>query len=498
MDNAEEIMHFLEVFSKRKSKIIPPELNDYLSYVARTGDPVFQWGLVKGLFKEKLLCVLSDFYENTPGIDIPSYPNVDPFNYESMKDSLLERLDTFQSAPFTLQRICELLINPRKQYNRIDKFMRAFEKNILVVSTREPGPQCFEQDNGEPADAMNNGSDNNSDYNVDVEMEEVSWKKSRFNKYKAQPSSSNLKKSVEDDSDDDSKSPVSSTESQDDQVTEYESVTPPDDSVNDENDVQSDSTEEDKADDSSNSSDEVMPKQPKTDSKDEEESPVISKIEIQVEMIDKKESIAEVSESNSDADKPKEIANNEAIPVPTDDVKSPVTPIETEDSSPSDDNLNQENIEDVSPEEDISQDDDKMLPKSPEVSKNFEEAYFKKCNVQAKSVSEPPVKTQGNSENEAAVKVKEPEAIESTVKDIKASPKSPSSAYSPADSPTDEESTDSAIEADAKDDQSKIEQDLAEVADEKQALPDNDKTVANSDQIADKCEESSELTPDST
>lgn len=64
-------------------------------------------------------------------LEIPNYPNVDPFNYESMKSSLLERLELFNAAPFTIQRLCELLIDPRKQYSRIDKFMRALEKNIL-------------------------------------------------------------------------------------------------------------------------------------------------------------------------------------------------------------------------------------------------------------------------------------------------------------------------------------------------------------------------------
>ena len=71
--------------------------------------------------------------------EIPQYPNVDPFNYESMKSSLLERLELFNAAPFTVQRLCELLIDPRKQYSRIDKFMRALEKNILGKYVRVTG-----------------------------------------------------------------------------------------------------------------------------------------------------------------------------------------------------------------------------------------------------------------------------------------------------------------------------------------------------------------------
>ncbi|KPJ20009.1 Serine/threonine-protein phosphatase 4 regulatory subunit 2 [Papilio machaon] len=199
MENAEEVFHLLEEFSKRKPKTIPQELNDYLAYVARTGDPVYQWSLVKSLFKEKLLNVITDFYETTPGIEIPPYPNVDPFNYDIMKNSLLERLDSFTSAPFTIQRICELLAFPRKQYNRVDKFMRAIEKNILVVSTREPGIQRhIEQENGEPMEPIVNGSDNNSEYNVDVEMEDVSWKEnSEQNNTDPQPSSSDTHISVD-------------------------------------------------------------------------------------------------------------------------------------------------------------------------------------------------------------------------------------------------------------------------------------------------------------
>lgn len=63
--------------------------------------------------------------------DLPQCPNVDQFNYESMKSALLERLEKFHAAPFTIQRLSELLTDPKKHYSRLDKFMRALEKNIL-------------------------------------------------------------------------------------------------------------------------------------------------------------------------------------------------------------------------------------------------------------------------------------------------------------------------------------------------------------------------------
>lgn len=38
-------------------------------------------------------------------------------------------------APFTIQRLCELICRPELHYKRIDKFLRALEKNTMVVTT---------------------------------------------------------------------------------------------------------------------------------------------------------------------------------------------------------------------------------------------------------------------------------------------------------------------------------------------------------------------------
>ncbi|XP_055633235.1 serine/threonine-protein phosphatase 4 regulatory subunit 2 [Toxorhynchites rutilus septentrionalis] len=169
MENPEEVLQLLERFTKLKQKEIPRELEDYLGFVARTGDTVYRWAIVKHLFREKLVHVITDFHDNTPSIaDLPQCPNVDPFNYERMKRTLLERLEAFNSAPFTVQRICELLTEPRKQYTRIDKFMRAVEKNILVVSTQEPGRRRSESENGDSLDSIVNGD---LEVNVDIEMD---------------------------------------------------------------------------------------------------------------------------------------------------------------------------------------------------------------------------------------------------------------------------------------------------------------------------------------
>nr|CAB93523.1 PPP4R2-related protein [Drosophila melanogaster] len=171
MENSDEIMQILQRFTDLKQKEIPKELEEYLQYVAKTGDTIFKWSSLKYLFREKLLSVIKHFNEDRRGLEeIPNYPNVDPFHYETMKSSLLERLDLFNAAPFTVQRMCELLIDPRKQYSRIDKFMRALEKNILVVSTIDPGPKRTQSENGDLLDSVVNG-DLFLEVNIDIEMQ---------------------------------------------------------------------------------------------------------------------------------------------------------------------------------------------------------------------------------------------------------------------------------------------------------------------------------------
>ena len=87
-----------------------------------------------------------------------------------MKKVLIEKLESFAAAPFTIQRISELLSDPRKQYSRIDKFMRAVEKTILVVSTVPPGRHRSESENGDSLDSALNG-DFSSEVNVDIDMD---------------------------------------------------------------------------------------------------------------------------------------------------------------------------------------------------------------------------------------------------------------------------------------------------------------------------------------
>ncbi|KAG8197667.1 hypothetical protein JTE90_001596 [Oedothorax gibbosus] len=134
--NAESVLDALNDF-ERKSEI-PEILDQYLERIAKNGEIVFPWNKLKPLLKKKLEFVLDEFYETCPVETSNPIPNFEAFNFENLKKTILQAVDAFTSAPFTIQRLCELVTNPTKHYNRTDKYMRGIEKNVLVVSTIEP------------------------------------------------------------------------------------------------------------------------------------------------------------------------------------------------------------------------------------------------------------------------------------------------------------------------------------------------------------------------
>lgn len=69
LENAEEVLQILDRYTKQKSKDIPPELDEYLNYVAKTGDTVYRWPTVQYLFREKLISVIKEFHDTTASIE---------------------------------------------------------------------------------------------------------------------------------------------------------------------------------------------------------------------------------------------------------------------------------------------------------------------------------------------------------------------------------------------------------------------------------------------
>ena len=138
MENPENVLMELTGFEKAPLPVIPKSLEDYLVFVAKTGNTVFPWNKIKPLIKSKLDVVIREFNESCPAENLPKMPNVDAFKFGEMKERIQEQLDSYTGTPFTVQRLCELLVQPKRHYKRTDKFMRGLEKVMLVVSTVDP------------------------------------------------------------------------------------------------------------------------------------------------------------------------------------------------------------------------------------------------------------------------------------------------------------------------------------------------------------------------
>ncbi|EJF65910.1 PPP4R2-domain-containing protein [Dichomitus squalens LYAD-421 SS1] len=90
--------------------------------------------------------------EYPAGISNPP-PKVDLSENEAqdLKTNIYAQLDEFDgyeeySTPFTIQRLCELCVDPRKHYKYIGKYLRAVEKTLLITSTWDSFPPLSEID----------------------------------------------------------------------------------------------------------------------------------------------------------------------------------------------------------------------------------------------------------------------------------------------------------------------------------------------------------------
>ncbi|XP_078518002.1 serine/threonine-protein phosphatase 4 regulatory subunit 2 isoform X2 [Lissotriton helveticus] len=134
----DRLQEALKDFDKRVKKEVCPVLDEFLCHVAKTGETMFQWSQIKAYFIFKLEKVMEDFKSSAPDARGPTNPNVEYIPYEEMKERILKIVGGFNGIPFTIQRLCELLTEPRRNYSGTDKFLRGVEKNVMVVSCVHP------------------------------------------------------------------------------------------------------------------------------------------------------------------------------------------------------------------------------------------------------------------------------------------------------------------------------------------------------------------------
>eukprot|EP00249_Psilotum_nudum_P019175 c27127_g1_i2 orf=320-1066(+) len=112
------------------------ELRRILEVTAWTGKYWHEWSMLKILLSFRLKQVLTDYGKSENTVSGAHQTLATGETFDELVKRLEEGLDSFvDGPPFTLQRLCEILLHPQSIYPNIDKASLALEKMLLVSST---------------------------------------------------------------------------------------------------------------------------------------------------------------------------------------------------------------------------------------------------------------------------------------------------------------------------------------------------------------------------
>lgn len=153
--------------------VTPEEMRAVIEVIAETGKFWHDWSFLKRLLSLQLMQVLGEYSEAQMVIREDGQQQNSLFRethlelFTQLNDALL-RFE--EGPPFTLQRLCEILLDPKGTYTKVSKLALALEKNLLVTSTltkcTEPYPTAHGPNSEGPVITENTGS-------VDVEPERL-------------------------------------------------------------------------------------------------------------------------------------------------------------------------------------------------------------------------------------------------------------------------------------------------------------------------------------
>ncbi|KAB2596945.1 serine/threonine-protein phosphatase 4 regulatory subunit 2-like [Pyrus ussuriensis x Pyrus communis] len=133
------------------------EVREVLEVIASTGKFWHDWDKLKSMLSFQLTQVLLEYPEEKMASEqqITSLGET----YPELVKRLDEALHSFtEGPPFTLQRLCEILLDAKRIYPNLSKLALALEKNLLVTSmltvSTDPYPQSTVQNSVEPDKAI--------------------------------------------------------------------------------------------------------------------------------------------------------------------------------------------------------------------------------------------------------------------------------------------------------------------------------------------------------
>ncbi|XP_004349161.1 hypothetical protein CAOG_02411 [Capsaspora owczarzaki ATCC 30864] len=110
------------------------ECTNIIQEIAQSGEAgAYNWNHLKHLIAYRLDKLVTEFEEGAKDF---AASEVQHQNFAKQKEQLVQLLLGFSAAPFTLQRLCELLLDASRFYKRTPKLLRGLEKLVLVNTTQ--------------------------------------------------------------------------------------------------------------------------------------------------------------------------------------------------------------------------------------------------------------------------------------------------------------------------------------------------------------------------
>lgn len=117
----------------------PPPVSCVLRHIATTGRNPFPWVLLRAALCDELNRVLLEAVARVPlSVNDADY-------FETDRKFVLDHLNSLDGAPFTLQRLCELILDPAEHNSRRSdgllrpmRFMNSVRKSVIVYTTVPP------------------------------------------------------------------------------------------------------------------------------------------------------------------------------------------------------------------------------------------------------------------------------------------------------------------------------------------------------------------------
>jgi len=139
----EEIKATLEAFANQTDKpTVPEDLTQIIVNISKTGVSCYPWGPLKQLLTHLLHQVLQRYHaktlENRKGdfnIEQAEMYKREEEEFEQKSQKFFQALSSYEDAPFTLQRLCELVLSPERIYSTSKKYFTALEKMVNITST---------------------------------------------------------------------------------------------------------------------------------------------------------------------------------------------------------------------------------------------------------------------------------------------------------------------------------------------------------------------------